>query len=130
MAETTDSTSTFNQIKKWIDYCLKNHRVCQVTGASDSARPTRLIRIDQSAGTFHFTTRFSTATRYAALTYRWGTGNNVYMLTQMTAAQMQKGVPMEVLPRTILDSFTIAHRLGLKHIWVDRLCIFQDSQQD
>lgn len=37
---------------------------------------------------------------------------------------------MRLLPKTILDSFTIAHRLGLRYIWADRLCIFQDSRED
>ncbi|KAG6354487.1 hypothetical protein INS49_004504 [Diaporthe citri] len=37
---------------------------------------------------------------------------------------------MGVLPKTILDTFTIAHRLDLKYIWIDRLCILQDSRED
>lgn len=37
---------------------------------------------------------------------------------------------MAVLPKTIMDTFTIAHRLGLKYLWIDRLCILQDSRED
>lgn len=37
---------------------------------------------------------------------------------------------MGLLPKTILDTFTIAHRLDLKYVWIDRLCILQDSRED
>lgn len=130
MADRTDSPSTFNQIQRWIDQCLENHRSCQIPGPSSSERPTRLIRIDQSASTFQLTTQVAAETRYAAVSYRWGTANDVYKLTTRTIEGMQKGVSTRILPKTIQDTLTIARGLDLEFIWIDRLCILQDCQKD
>ncbi|KAK2616159.1 hypothetical protein N8I77_002866 [Diaporthe amygdali] len=86
--------------------------------------------MDHSAGTFQLTTEVAPGTRYAAVSYRWGSGKDHYMLKLETVEGMRKGVSMGVLPETILDTLTIAHHLGLKYIWIDRLCIFQDSRED
>lgn len=34
------------------------------------------------------------------------------------------------LPQTLQDSITVAEKLGIKHIWIDSLCIIQDSDDD
>lgn len=43
---------------------------------------------------------------------------------------MKEGVSIGILPRTIQDTITIASRLDLDYIWIDRLCILQDCQED
>lgn len=129
-AESTDSASTFDQIGKWMDRCLGNHSSCRNPGPSDSERPTRLILIDPLAGFFQLVTKFAPETKYAAVSYRWGSGGNSYMLTRETAQGMRQGVSIALLPKTLIDTFSIAHRLGLKYVWIDRLCIFQDSRED
>lgn len=52
------------------------------------------------------------------------------MLTKETAEGMRYGLSMALLPKTLLDTCTIAHNLGLKYVWIDRLCIYQDSLED
>ncbi|KAL1863012.1 hypothetical protein Daus18300_008168 [Diaporthe australafricana] len=52
------------------------------------------------------------------------------MLTQEIAEGMRQGVSMELLPKTLFDACIIAHRLGIEYIWIDKLCIFQDSRED
>lgn len=86
--------------------------------------------MDLSADTFQLVTEIPADTIYAAVSYRWGTGKDVYMLTQKTEERMRRGVSTGILPKTILDTITIAHRLNLKYIWIDRLCILQDSPED
>lgn len=110
--------------------CLANHSSCRNPGPSDFERPTRLILIDPQAGFFQLATKFAPETKYAAVSYRWGSGENPYMLTRGTAEDMRQGVSIATLPKTLVDTFTIAHRLGLKYVWIDRLCIFQDWRED
>lgn len=38
--------------------------------------------------------------------------------------------PVSILPNTFRHAVEIAGRLGVQHIWIDRLCIFQDSWED
>ncbi|KAF5972390.1 het-domain-containing protein [Fusarium bulbicola] len=41
-----------------------------------------------------------------------------------------KGLPVSKLPRTLQDAVSATHNLGLKFIWIDCLCIYQDNSQD
>lgn len=34
------------------------------------------------------------------------------------------------LPQTLQDSITVAESLGIQHVWIDALCIIQDSKDD
>ncbi|APA14021.1 hypothetical protein SS1G_11161 [Sclerotinia sclerotiorum 1980 UF-70] len=39
-------------------------------------------------------------------------------------------IPFKTLPRTFRDAITFTRRLGLQYLWIDSLCIIQDSSQD
>lgn len=39
-------------------------------------------------------------------------------------------VLMEDLPKTFRDAVQITRRLGVRHLWIDSLCIIQDSKED
>ncbi|KAI9729638.1 MAG: hypothetical protein M1818_008441 [Claussenomyces sp. TS43310] len=42
----------------------------------------------------------------------------------------QKSISMEALPKTFRDAVIIARKLGLRYLWIDSLCIIQDSPSD
>ncbi|KAI8717054.1 HET domain-containing protein [Fusarium sp. LHS14.1] len=43
---------------------------------------------------------------------------------------MQQGIKVSLLPRTIQDAIEVARKLGQRHLWVDAICIIQDSLSD
>ncbi|KAF6808044.1 heterokaryon incompatibility protein [Colletotrichum sojae] len=45
-------------------------------------------------------------------------------------AYRQDGIVIDDLPKTIRDAIHATRWLGLKYLWVDRLCIIQDSADD
>ncbi|KAK8085533.1 HET-domain-containing protein [Apiospora hydei] len=67
--------------------------------------------------------------QYCALSYCWGQDQEHKTLTSRYE-QYKKGLPYSKLPRTITDAFHVAQSMGIRHIWVDSLCIVQDSQED
>jgi hypothetical protein len=44
--------------------------------------------------------------------------------------QYMRQVDSKKLPRTITDAVRCTQKLGLKYLWVDSLCIIQDSEED
>jgi hypothetical protein len=66
--------------------------------------------------------------QYVALSYCWG-GVQAVKLLVSNFKDMVSRIPSE-LPKTIQDAFTITRRLGIRFIWVDSLCIIQDSEKD
>lgn len=50
-------------------------------------------------------------------------------LSENLVERMER-IPMKILPKTFQDSVTITRNLGLRYIWIDSLCIIQDSKSD
>lgn len=66
---------------------------------------------------------------YTALSYCWG-GPQPVTLTTKSIKDMLHGIPSPALPQTIQDAITVTRKIGLQYLWVDALCIFQDSASD
>jgi hypothetical protein len=71
--------------------------------------------------------------RYAALSYCWGpvsAADPPLMLKILNNDQLQQGIPVSELPRTIQEAIELTRRLEIPYLWVDRLCIIQDDTND
>jgi Heterokaryon incompatibility protein (HET) len=66
---------------------------------------------------------------YMTLSYRWAS-NPTLQLTVLNFKQLRKGKPVDDLPKTFRDAITVAHRFSVRYLWVDSLCILQDSPED
>jgi hypothetical protein len=40
------------------------------------------------------------------------------------------GIAISSLPKTFQDAVLVANALSLRYLWIDSLCIIQDSEQD
>ncbi|GJD04056.1 heterokaryon incompatibility protein [Colletotrichum higginsianum] len=61
---------------------------------------------------------------YVALSYVWGAGAGAYTtLTENVMLHRTHGK----LPRAIQDAIDLVRRLGFRYVWIDRLCIVQNS---
>jgi hypothetical protein len=50
--------------------------------------------------------------------------------TQSTLEDRKQAVPFEALPNTFRDAVIVTRQLGLTYLWIDSLCIIQDSASD
>ncbi|KAF1979904.1 HET-domain-containing protein [Bimuria novae-zelandiae CBS 107.79] len=66
---------------------------------------------------------------YATLSYRWNT-QEAPKLTRANFEQWSYYLPMTNLPRIFQDAVNATECLGLRHIWIDALCIIQDDPDD
>lgn len=53
-----------------------------------------------------------------------------YHLTKDTLARFEDGIEIDKLPKTFHHAIDFACRLGVRYIWIDSLCILQDSTKD
>jgi hypothetical protein len=44
--------------------------------------------------------------------------------------RMLEGIPISTLPRCFRDAVFLAHKFGVRYLWIDSLCIKQDSEED
>jgi heterokaryon incompatibility protein (HET) len=54
----------------------------------------------------------------------------IIQLTENNYESFLEDNPLESLQKTFLDAIAIAVRLGYSYIWIDSLCIMQDSSCD
>ena len=119
--------------KRWIATCQKDHINCPKY--TSSALPDRVIEVFEGDDNPDSTpkARLSIGTdrfgQYAALSYIWGGPQPVVTTTQNIQFHFQE-LPFSDLGLTIQDAIRVTAGLGLRYLWVDSLCIIQDSKQD
>lgn len=113
---------------------MEEHKTCQ---PKDKTLPTRLLEVGSVDGAQ--TTRIVCGSQildqgatYLALSYCWGsmTKQSEWVLNTANTATRERGIPMTQLPQSFLDVITLARELKVKYVWIDALCILQDSQED
>ena len=74
-------------------------------------------------------TRRQVKAQYCALSYVWGGEQRQKTTTKNIDAYINEGINIP-LPLTISDAIIVTHKLGIRYLWVDALCIIQDSAED
>jgi hypothetical protein len=111
-------------VKLWIDDCLRNHPDCPAL--KDTILPTRVLKVTDSDNIKLYTPNPGGTGAYIALSYCWG-GPQLFATTISTIDQLSKGFHLSELPQTLQDAVLVTKKLGLQYLWVDALCIIQDS---
>lgn len=69
--------------------------------------------------------------QYACLSHCWGPPEKRPIITTKdTIAQFRDGIPFERLSKTFQHAVDVCRRIGTNYIWIDSLCIVQDSTED
>ena len=118
----------------WLQSCLGSHGQCQAHSAQPFV-PSRLLCVfasklgDAPRWRLVDTKGQTKYAKYATLSYCWG---KISFLTLRKTNQnvLRQGLPDAALPKTHRHAVQIARVLGLKYLWIDSLCIIQDSPSD
>lgn len=117
--------------ESWYKQCL-GHTTCRNWKSELRVLPTRLIRInkpenaDMSANLCETKNLLST-TFYTTLSHRWGSGE-IFKLLQSNLDDLRQDIPIKLLPKVFQDAMYVSIEIGICYIWIDSLCIIQDSK--
>jgi hypothetical protein len=64
---------------------------------------------------------------YVTLSHCWG-DIELLKLEAKTITRLSAGIEVSILRQTFQDAVRVALRLGVRHLWIDSLCILQDSK--
>lgn len=126
-----NADAAIHKIQEWVRICTTDHNGCQHGGYA----PTRLLRLKTSNGGASvdtvqlFEPLRAFATPFIALSHCWGKTRQA-VTTKANYAQRRSGIPVGELSRTLQDAVWITHKLGVRYLWVDTLCIVQDDPDD
>jgi hypothetical protein len=126
----------FAQAWKWLDSCDQNHPNC--SSPDPSYVPTRLLDVGDNPTTetlrlVDTTKQWDrlTNSKYVALSYCWGLSMPSSGMTTKTSLNSHlQGIDSKDLPRTLQDAVQITRELGIRYLWIDALCIIQNSAPD
>jgi hypothetical protein len=124
-----NSTAAFNQALSWLEKCEKDHTYCQAS--SSKVLPTRVIDTAPAEGTDvpRLYASSGASGQYAALSYCWG-GPQPLTCRTSNVADLMHAINPHDLARTVQDAIRVTKSLRLRYLWVDSLCIIQDSEED
>ena len=116
-------------IKEWIHDCDSHHALCKRSpsailpsrvidvGSIQDNREPRLILSEGRSG------------EYIALTHVWG-GLVPIRTTTKTLSDHLSQLSLSTLPPSFRDAVIVSRKLGIRYLWIDALCILQDSAAD
>ena len=109
--------------------CFTNHDNCPRNEPVDL--PTRLIKVSPlgEAESARLCETSGKKGFYCALSYCWG-GDQEHKTLVERYDEYKTGLPYSRLPKTIADAIYVTRNMGLEYIWIDSLCIIQDSDED
>lgn len=113
---------------KWLQHCIIYHGLCSANH-EESFRPSQLLCVENDAVCIHAARDMPTKVRYLTLSHCWGRVHIIRLL-ECLEAFFQQDLPFSNLPPTFQDAVTITRRLGFSYLWIDSLCIIQDSVDD
>ncbi|KAI8712983.1 HET domain-containing protein [Fusarium sp. LHS14.1] len=123
------SASNFARVNQWLYDCEKYHVGCWPS--ETPMLPTRVIDVgtlpaDAQNDKVRIFCSQGIRARYVALSHCWG-GKIEPRLKLSNLDKFQSSILCSSLPATFRDAITITRNLGFQYLWIDSLCIVQDS---
>lgn len=111
----------------FLNQCLEKH--CSSCPSEISTLPTRAVDVgDESHPPNVYVTHHERG-NWVALSHCWG-GEARFVTDSRNLMDRQRAVAFKDMPATFRDATQITRRLGYQYLWIDSLCILQDSLDD
>jgi hypothetical protein len=134
LGDSTGSPGTIDLASKWFDLCTQHHQnTCgQDNELGPPLLPSRVIDIGNGTSNTVFLREppADQRDRYICLSYCWGRSNFAKSTTATIRRHMTQGIAVTDLPRAFQDVIKIVHAFRVRYLWIDSLCIIQDSTAD
>src|SRR3569833_16558 len=120
--------------RAWLAICREKHQNCR-SQTSGTELPTRLVAEDRSGAKRELSARLCegkllpAGIEYVTLSHSWDT-IPFFTLPQSKLEDLKLAIPLPELPLLQQDAILATYELGFQYIWIDSLCIIQDSMDD
>ncbi|KAI0378548.1 HET-domain-containing protein [Hypomontagnella monticulosa] len=116
-------------VTKWKQECLEAHPNCAQVETNHEL-PTRVIDIGEGEPSqIRLYESKGEKAPYVALSHCWG-GAIPSVTTEANRVARTHSMNIDDLPQNFKDAIQVTRALGLRYLWIDALCIIQDSAGD
>ena len=136
LSSSTDSVETWDQIMRWYDQTSVKQGHARTQGPDQRPRvlPDRLIDVgdDRLGNDVRLIDKLENCEHieYITLSHRWPQSGFDCRLIISSYVQMCERIPISDLSLKFQHAIRICRRLRVKYLWIDVLCIIQDSRED
>lgn len=119
-----------HRAKELLKLCTGQHKVCSRKVTQEL--PSRVLDVGSEDGKLPLRLHVKHGSEhadYVTLSYCWG-GPQQFTTTSNTLKERAQGIDFMQLPQTIQDAVKFTRKLGFRYLWIDALCILQDSTDD
>ena len=119
-------------IRRWVLECDQSHAEHKFVSSKKTRLPTRVIDVGDIAGSGYVRLRDTNDQEgsYITLGHLWAYNGSVPRTTHSNFASHCDGIPWHMLPRGFQDAVIVCQMLEIRYLWIDSLCIIQDSLED
>ena len=120
---------------QWLETCITRHTTCNRPRPVelDNWKPSRLLYLgNESSHELRLCQGpdIPNQVRYATLSHCWGTDPERQTLTKRNITSWSNSIPEAEMMQTFKDAIEATRRLNVQYLWIDSLCIIQDSKTD
>lgn len=125
-----------HQMDDWIKHCTSQHPFCrswQSVSNLHQKRPPRIVEILPQSLRLRCDSDIEIIKdfQYLTLSHIWGKDSSQQLcLSEARLKQFRSRIPEVELPEMFKEAIRITRALGFKYLWIDSLCIIQDSALD
>lgn len=120
-----NGSEAYRTIKSWLHQCTHDHASC-TSSLMEKPLPTRLVDVGSATQEPFLVHTQGLSGQYMALSYCWGMDQAVKLTTKLVDLPSVV-FALNTLPPTLKDAVLICRQLGIRYLWIDALCIVQDS---
>ncbi|KAL7783259.1 heterokaryon incompatibility domain-containing protein [Trichoderma ceciliae] len=127
----TGAETSLSNISNWLSECSSSHSSCM--SGSRAQLPKRVLEMTLSSQQYinvRLVENLAVQEEYICLSHRWGASTHLCRTTIESLPAHLQEIPWGRLPKTFQDAAKVAVWLGIKYLWIDSLCIIQDSSDD
>ncbi|KAF4617109.1 hypothetical protein G7Y89_g15040 [Cudoniella acicularis] len=134
LANNSNNATGWALTQFWIEQCLTKHELCQCISSKQFQKlPTRLIDLGPHpeivSPSICYSRGLKPDTKYTTLSHRWS-GSEIALLTFENHDSWCQALPISEFSLLFRDAMEATKCLGLRYLWIDSLCIIQNSPAD
>lgn len=123
---------------RWFINCITRHTKCRERHSQQSSTdwlPTRLINVGLPGNAqlpqLILISKLKSARNnsYITLSHHWES-THIVKLESSNIDLFRQCIPFKSLSNTFVDTITVTRALGIRYLWINSLCIIQDSLAD
>ncbi|UKZ87466.1 uncharacterized protein TrAFT101_003262 [Trichoderma asperellum] len=115
-------------MNSWMKECLSQHKMCHQPQSS-MILPDRVLDVRPGKNPRLILNQSAETGVYAALSHSWG-GQVALQLRQKNLEDLRRDISLQGFPMTFRHAIEVCRALAIPFLWIDSLCIIQDSATD